>query len=73
LTLEDHDPLRFPVELLRASRSLRHLTDLVRLHLERQAIRRRWRAWPYGRSALVYWSFAKGCCSTATASIAGGK
>jgi len=38
LTLEDHDPQRFPVELLRPTRSLRHLTDLVRLHLERQTV-----------------------------------
>jgi protein ImuB len=38
LTLSCHDPIHFPVGLLQPSLSLRHLTDLLRLHLERQQI-----------------------------------
>ncbi len=38
LALAGHDPLHFPVGLLQPSLSLRHLMDLLRLHLERQQI-----------------------------------
>src|SRR5262249_21923 len=38
LTFTDHAPLHFPVDLLRPTRSPRHLMELVRLYLERQTI-----------------------------------
>jgi protein ImuB len=38
LTLSCHDPIHFPIGLSQPSLSLRHMMDLLRLHLERQQI-----------------------------------
>ena len=38
LVLSCHEPIHFPVGLLQPSLSLRHMMDLLRLHLERQQI-----------------------------------